>query len=237
MHGADWEQVDTMNGIKLIVLLGNPGGLYAGNRHNAGRLMAGSLRLELDWRNKFKGLYAAAALPPALPSSGWGDGASYVAEQDAVFGVAAKMPPSKAHFLMPETYMNLSGQSVIEAASFYKIRCEEILVVHDELELPLGQAAFKEGGGLGGHNGLRSIRAVLGSAGFWRLRIGIGRPGGRKDPDDDISAWVLSDFGADEEAIVRQVLDSCADALLRALVYGPDSLLPEWNRKRLYPAA
>jgi PTH1 family peptidyl-tRNA hydrolase len=230
MYGFDWEQVDAMNNVKLIVLLGNPGGKYADNRHNAGRLLAGSLRFGLDWRNRFNGLYAAAALPPVLP--GW-DGAAYVAEPEAASGEA----PVKVHFLAPETYMNLSGKPVAEAASFYKIRCEEILVVHDELELPLGQAAFKEGGGLGGHNGLRSIKAALGSADFWRLRIGIGRPGGRKDPADDISAWVLSDFTSDEAVIVRQVLDSCADALLRALVYGPDSLLPEWNRKRLYPAA
>jgi PTH1 family peptidyl-tRNA hydrolase len=222
-----------MDNVKLIVLLGNPGWKYADNRHNAGRLLAGSLRLGLDWRNRFNGLYAASALP--LPVPGW-DGAAYVAAPEAAYG-AERGAPSKVHFLQPETYMNLSGQSVAEAASFYKIRCGEILVVHDELELPLGQAAFKEGGGLGGHNGLRSIKAALGSADFWRLRIGIGRPGGRKDPADDISAWVLSNFTADEAVIVRQVLDSCADALLRALVYGPDSLLPEWNRKRLYPAA
>ena len=157
----------------------------------------------------------------------------YVADSAAGRGGG---PRGTAHFLMPETYMNLSGESVSAAANFFKIPCGEILVVHDELELPLGQAAFKEVGGLGRHNGLRSINACLGSAGFWRLRIGIGRPGGRKDQGGDISAWVLSDFTAGETAVLRQVLDACADALVRALRSGPASLLPEWRRKRLFPA-
>ena len=223
-----------MKKIRLVVLLGNPGRMYEGNRHNAGRLLAGSLRPAPRWQGKFKGLYAPvnlADLDPAADTSQ--PDVLYVADSAAGrYGG----PRGTAHFLMPETYMNLSGESVSAAANFFKIPCGEILVVHDELELPLGQAAFKEGGGLGGHNGLRSINACLGSAGFWRLRIGIGRPGGRKDQGGDISAWVLSDFTAGETAVLRQVLDACADALVRALRSGPDSLLPEWRRKRLFPA-
>jgi PTH1 family peptidyl-tRNA hydrolase len=149
-------------------------------------------------------------------------------------GDGGDRPQGAAYFLMPETYMNLSGESVLAAANFYKIPCGQILVVHDELELPLGEAAFKEGGGLGGHNGLRSIRDCFGSADFWRLRIGIGRPGGKKDKNADISCWVLSDFTPDEAFVLEQVLDACAAALVQALLAGPDSLLPEWNRKRLF---
>ncbi|MDR0662491.1 MAG: aminoacyl-tRNA hydrolase [Spirochaetaceae bacterium] len=192
--------------IKLVVMLGNPGKMYVENRHNAGRLLSGSLPLALQWQSKFKGLYAASSLPP-----------------------------EKIHFLLPETYMNLSGESVTAAAAYYKILPGEILVVHDELELPLGDAAFKQGGGLGGHNGLRSIKTCLGTADFWRLRIGIGRPGGKKDPNSDISGWVLSDFTAEESDILRQVMEACAGALFQALLHGPHSLLPRWNRMHICP--
>jgi PTH1 family peptidyl-tRNA hydrolase len=191
---------------KLIVFLGNPGKLYAGNRHNAGRLFAEQFAFETQWQKKFKGLYA-----------------SFEQTQAA----------AKIHLLMPETFMNLSGESVEDCASFFKISCEEIIVVHDELDLNLGQASFKFGGGLGGHNGLRSIKSCLGSADFWRLRIGIGRPGGKKNADDDISAWVLSNFSADESAVLRVVFAACSEALVKSILQGPESLLPEWNKKTL----
>jgi PTH1 family peptidyl-tRNA hydrolase len=129
---------------------------------------------------------------------------------------------------MPETYMNLSGDSVYAAASFFKIPLEDILVVHDELELSLGTAALKFSGGLGGHNGLRSMKANFGSADFWRLRIGIGRPN-----HDDISAWVLSDFDRAEIPVLEQVLETAAAALVRILSEGPAVLLPEWNKKKI----
>ncbi|MDR0562644.1 MAG: aminoacyl-tRNA hydrolase [Spirochaetaceae bacterium] len=132
------------------------------------------------------------------------------------------------HLLMPETYMNLSGQSAHQAAAFFKIPPERILVVHDELELPLGQAGLKFSGGLGGHNGLRSMRECFGTADFWRLRIGIGRPS-----HADIAGWVLSPFAEAERPALDQVLRACADALLRILAQGPETLLPEWNKKKL----
>lgn len=132
------------------------------------------------------------------------------------------------HFLMPETYMNLSGTAVQEAASFYKLSPEHILVVHDELELALGLASFKFSGGLGGHNGLRSMKEKFSTADFWRLRIGIGRP-----DHSDIAGWVLSDFTQDEAISLSLVLDACANALQQALANGPESLLPEWNKKRI----
>ncbi|GHT64822.1 peptidyl-tRNA hydrolase [Spirochaetia bacterium] len=144
------------------------------------------------------------------------------------------------HFLMPETFMNLSGESVFAAASFFKIKPEAILVVHDELELPLGTAALKFSGGLGGHNGLRSMKACFGTADFWRLRIGIGRPdsrlpgqGGREGSGEGIVDWVLSDFSAAEMHLLDQVLDAGAAALTEAFDKGPEALLPEWNKKKI----
>jgi PTH1 family peptidyl-tRNA hydrolase len=128
--------------------------------------------------------------------------------------------------------MNRSGDSVWAAAVFFKIKPEHILVIHDELELSLGQVSLKFSGGLGGHNGLRSMKARFGTADFWRLRIGIGRPG-----HDDISGWVLSDFSPPERTILGPVLEAAAKALIRALVFGPQGLLPEWSKKKIDPDA
>jgi PTH1 family peptidyl-tRNA hydrolase len=206
--------------IDLIVFLGNHGGQYAHNRHNAGGLLIEHLPFfsSLNWQRKYKGRYAAldredvAAFAPSPPDD-----------------PAEKAPSAgKVHFLMPETFMNLSGDAVIAAASFFKIAPESILLVHDELELPLGLASFKFSGGLGGHNGLRSIRANFGTASFWRLRIGIGRP-----DHTDIAGWVLSDFSAAELPILEEVLDACAPALILSILHEPETMLPEWNKKKI----
>jgi PTH1 family peptidyl-tRNA hydrolase len=202
--------------VELAAFLGNPGREYERNRHNAGRLLAEHLSFyaSLNWQKKYKGLYAAR-------------------EGREGNGV-------RRHFRMPETFMNLSGESVFAAASFFKIKPEAILVVHDELELPLGTVSLKFSGGLGGHNGLRSMKACFGTADFWRLRIGIGRPdsrrpgqGGREGSGEGIVDWVLSDFGAAEMQMLEQVLDAAATALTEAFDKGPESLLPEWNKKKI----
>jgi PTH1 family peptidyl-tRNA hydrolase len=197
--------------IELVAFLGNPGQEYAKNRHNAGRLLAEWLPFasKLNWQAKHRGLYAAMD-PAAFP--------------------AADPGRDPLRFLMPETYMNRSGESVRAAASFFKIPPERILVVHDELELPLGVLSFKFSGGLGGHNGLRSMRACFGTVDFWRLRIGIGRPN-----HTDISGWVLSDFSASEREILDQALSAAAAALTQALEQGPETLLPEWSKKFVAP--
>jgi PTH1 family peptidyl-tRNA hydrolase len=219
--------------VELVAFLGNPGPEYACNRHNAGRLLVEKLPFApvLTWQKKYKGLYASldgsrlsAFLRPG------GAAADSMATPGAVASPGPAELPPRFHFLMPETYMNLSGESIHAAASFFKIPPERILLVHDELELPLGTAAFKFSGGLGGHNGLRSMRACFGVPDFWRLRIGIGRPDHR-----DISGWVLSDFSSGEEPILDQVLAASAYALVEALCRGPDALLPEWNKKK-FPA-
>ena len=144
------------------------------------------------------------------------------------------------HYLMPETYMNLSGESVFAAASFYKINIEEIIVVHDELELPLGTISLKFSGGLGGHNGLRSMKSVFGSADFWRLRIGIGRPdarlpgeGGPAGSGEGVYDWVLSDFSGAEREILTPALDAGAGLLQQLSTNGPEPLLNEWKKKNI----
>ena len=124
--------------------------------------------------------------------------------------------------------MNLSGDSIGQLARFYKIKPEEVLVVHDELELPPGTVSLKNGGGLGGHNGLRSTKAVLGTADFWRLRFGIGRP-----EHKDVAGYVLSDFTSDEKIILSQIFPSAATLLEKVLSGDPAKLLPEWNKKKL----
>ena len=201
--------------IELVAFLGNPGKKYSHNRHNAGFLLAHKLPFyaDLSWQNKFKGLYAFMG----------GTGAGI-------------------HFIKPQTYMNLSGESVSQAAAFFKIKSDSIIVIHDELELPLGTISLKFSGGLGGHNGLRSMKACFGTADFWRIRIGIGRPdkrqpgeGGPPGSGEGIVDWVLSDFDAAEAETLDRVLEAGAELLVKALESEPEGLLPERAKKKIMP--
>jgi len=136
--------------------------------------------------------------------------------------------------------MNLSGESVSQAASFFKIKSDAVLVVHDELELPLGTISLKYSGGLGGHNGPRSMKACFGTADFWRVRIGIGRPdsrlpgeGGPPGSGEGIVDWVLSDFSAAELEVMERVLDAGVELLLKIFLNDPETLLKEWAKKKI----
>jgi PTH1 family peptidyl-tRNA hydrolase len=148
--------------IKLFVGLGNPGPDYEATRHNAGFWWVDAMARECK-----------VALQP----------------EKGFFGLAARtiLAGQTIWLLEPQTFMNVSGKSVAALARFYKIQPEEILVVHDELDVVPGQAKLKFGGGHGGHNGLRDIHAQLGTAGYWRLRIGIGHPGVKTE----VIHWVL----------------------------------------------
>jgi PTH1 family peptidyl-tRNA hydrolase len=240
--------------IELVAFLGNPGNQYKRNRHNVPWLFAEKLPFAgcLSMQKKYRGRYAAldreqllSFLKTAETANGINadgsnaDGSDANASAVDAAGTPAELP-RRFHFIFPETYMNLSGESAAAAASFFKIPPDRILVVHDELEMPPGVVGFKFGGGLGGHNGLRSMKANLGTADFWRLRIGIGRPGDREpgkggNPErhGDIVGWVLSDFEGPELPVLEQVFTAAADALTSALLRGPRSLLPEWNKKRV----
>jgi PTH1 family peptidyl-tRNA hydrolase len=219
--------------IELVTFLGNPGREYANNRHNAGWLLADRLPClsSANWQKKYKGLYASVDGAALLHEAGAGktgaEADGKAADAKPATTKMATLPP-KIHFLKPETFMNLSGEAAQAAAAFFKIPPENILVVHDELDLLLGQCGFKFSGGLNGHNGLRSFKASLGTADFWRLRIGIGRPA-----NGDVYNWVLSDFAAAEQPGLDAVLAACADALTQALAQGPQSLLPEWGKKKI----
>ena len=168
--------------IRLIVGLGNPGPEYEGTRHNAG----------FWWVDA-----AARAL-----------GARLVFER-AYHGQVARVnrPEGPLWLLEPQTFMNLSGKAVAPLVRFYKIEPQHILVVHDELDLPAGQSKLKLGGSAAGHNGLKDIQAQLGTAEFWRLRIGIGHPGTR----DEVVGWVLrKPAPAEREAIEDGIAKSLA---------------------------
>ncbi|GHU22403.1 peptidyl-tRNA hydrolase [Spirochaetia bacterium] len=135
---------------------------------------------------------------------------------------------NEIHFLMPETFMNNSGESVHEASAFFKIPLERILIVHDELDLPLGTMSLKNGGGLNGHNGLRSINKCCGGSGFWRLRIGIGRP-----VHGSVHDWVLSDFTSSEWILLKPVLEQCTRIIVQITEQEPETLLPDYAKKSI----
>jgi len=224
--------------LHLVVFLGNPGEKYEHNRHNAGWILAEALPFfpVLDWQKKFKALYANVdsariSLPDDPPT-----GASPAVLPAAVPG---KMP-EKLHFIKPQTYMNHSGEAVLAAALFYKVKLNEIIVVHDEIELPFGTLSLKFSGGLGGHNGLRSMKSCFGSPDFWRLRIGIGRPddripgrGGNPESSRDagIADWVLSDFTPAEAEALVPVYNAGAGLLLQALAAEPEQIMSQWVKK------
>lgn len=170
--------------IKLIVGLGNPGPEYEATRHNAG----------FWWVDE-----AARRLGVRL------------AAERAYAGLVARLnrPEGPLWLLEPQTYMNLSGRSVAALARFYKIAVAEILVVHDELDLQPGQLKLKQGGSHAGHNGLRDIHAHLGSAEYWRLRLGIGHPGVKAEVVD----YVLRRPPAAEREAIEKAIDSSLQAL------------------------
>lgn len=192
--------------ISLIVFLGNYGSNYAGNRHNVAWIFANNLSFasSLSWQKKFRGQYASYRF------SGGPDGSRQV------------------HFLKPETYMNLSGESVQDAMCFFKLTPEEVLIIHDEIELPPGTLSLKWSGGLGGHNGLRSIKTSLNTPDFWRLRFGIGRPA-----HADVASYVLSDFTEDERSVLALMQQPAEGLLETVLSEGPKTCLPAWAKKKL----
>jgi peptidyl-tRNA hydrolase, PTH1 family len=177
-----WRRGDRASSLDLLVVgLGNPGREYAGHRHNVGWMVVDELarRHGGSWKGKFSGRIAEVRV----------DG-------------------HRVGLLKPETFMNESGRSVGAAARFYKLEPDAILVVHDEIDLEPGRLQARRGGGLAGHNGLRSIASHLRTQDFLRLRVGVGRPrrGDRRAPAD----YVLSDFQPedDAEAIVGRAADA-----------------------------
>lgn len=170
--------------IKLFVGLGNPGAEYEATRHNAGFWW-------LDALARQRGVHLAA--------------------ERAYRGLAARFagPAGPVWLLQPMTYMNRSGVSVAGLARFYKIEPAQILVVHDELDLLPGQAKLKLGGSAAGHNGLKDIHGLLGSADFWRLRLGIGHPGVKAE----VVNYVLKKPSPDHREAITRVIDKTLEAV------------------------
>lgn len=181
----------------LIVGLGNPGPQYAGNRHNVGAMVVD----ELTARDA-SGVAGSRASLKAHRSR------ARVAE--VRLGTrAGGAPGPKAVLAVPSTYMNVSGGPVAGLLKYYDVPLERLIVVHDELDIDAGAVRLKRGGGEGGHNGLRSITASVGSKDYLRVRVGIGRPPGRQDPAD----FVLKDFSKVERENLPFLLDDAADAV------------------------
>ena len=162
----------------LIVGLGNPGAEYAGTRHNVGFAAADAIASAFGFgafRSKFDGLIAEG-----------------------------KIGNEKVYLLKPQTYMNLSGNSVVKAASFYKILPDHIVVIHDDMDLPAGRLKAKLGGGAGGHNGLKSIDAAV-TSGYNRIRIGVGHP---QSGGEAVVNHVLSRFSKADSVLIDENIDA-----------------------------
>jgi PTH1 family peptidyl-tRNA hydrolase len=187
--------------MRLLVGLGNPGARYAGHRHNLGFMAIDAIARRhgvAGFRSRFKGDLA-----------------------DAPIGGERRL------LLKPQTFMNDSGESVAEVARFFKIAPAEIAVIHDEIDLRPGKLRVKRGGGNAGHNGLRSIDALLGPD-YWRVRIGVGHPGVR----ELVQPYLLHDFAAEEVTLwVKPLLAAVAETIALLLSGMPDAFMSEVARR------
>ena len=188
-------------GVKwLVVFLGNPGPRYEGTRHNAGFMaadaMAGARGLSIN-RARFKALTATCDI-----------------------GGESVM------LMKPQTFMNLSGEAAAQAVKFYKIAPDHVIVVSDEISLPIGKLRVRRKGSAGGHNGLKSIIACLGTDQFPRIRLGVGAP---PHPDYDMADWVLSTFKNQDAEDMRAAAQRAAEAVECYILHGPDRTMNLYN--------
>lgn len=184
----------------LIVFLGNPGLKYEGTRHNAGFMAA-------DAMAKAKGVAINRSRFKALTAT-------------------CEIGGEQVLLMKPQTYMNLSGDAVAQAVRFYKIAPEHVLVVSDEVSLPIGKLRVRAKGSAGGHNGLKDIIAKLGTSDFPRLRIGVGAP---PHPDYDMADWVLSTFKNQDADTMAQSAARAAEAAECYILHGPERTMNLYN--------
>lgn len=184
----------------IVAFLGNPGIKYNGTRHNAGFIAADAMEKKLGVsinKMRFK------ALTQTVDISG-----------------------KKVLLMKPQTYMNLSGDAIVQAANFYKVPPERVIVVSDETALPIGRLRIRRGGSAGGHNGLKSVIARLGTDQFPRIRLGVGD---KPHPDYDMADWVLSAFKGQDAADMELVAKKAADAVECYITEGADRAMNRFN--------
>ncbi|MCF6155245.1 MAG: aminoacyl-tRNA hydrolase [Candidatus Brocadia sp.] len=184
--------------MKIIVGLGNPGEKYLKTRHNCGFMIIDRLAQQLEMvcnQKKFQSFFCKKSV-----------------EQEEII------------LLKPQTFMNLSGVAVREAVDMYKCALQNLMIVCDDLDLPLGKIRIRRNGGSGGHRGLESIAASLGSAGFSRLKVGIGRP-----PVGDPGNYVLSKFSGEEEAVAAKIIEKACLALRTWIFEGIEACMNKFN--------
>jgi len=189
--------------LKLVAGLGNPGPKYAGTRHNIGfmaaELLAGRSGIALK-KQGHQGVYG--------------------------FGRACG---EETTILLPQTYMNRSGSSVGSMCKSLGISPGDLVVLHDDIDLPFGTLRIKVGGGHGGHNGIRSIREVLGTGEFVRVKLGVGRPAG----GGDVAGFVLNPFSAAERKVLEKVLELAVEAVEAIVALGPQKAMNEFNNRAI----
>jgi PTH1 family peptidyl-tRNA hydrolase len=183
----------------LLIGLGNPGREYRDSRHNVGFMLVDRITVRLNARG--------------------------MKVQSKAIVITAAYEDRKLILAKPQTYMNLSGQSVQGLIHFYKLPLANVLIAHDDLDIPFGTIRIRPGGGPGGQRGMASTIEQLGTKDFPRLRIGIGRPPGRMDP----SAYVLQDFSREELKVLSEILDRAADAALEFVRSGLDKAMNKYN--------
>jgi PTH1 family peptidyl-tRNA hydrolase len=193
--------------MKLVVGLGNPGFLYARNRHNIGFMCVSHLARLRGIRFDRKQGYARTGI--------------------------GSIGPLRVVLARPQTYMNSSGDSVHRLVQLLKIIPADLTVIHDDLDLPLGKVRLRLGGGSGGHKGIESIIARLGTPDFYRVRVGIGRPeiagGSPEEKEEAVIAYVLSDFTAEERKIIEKVQPEVSGAVVALLTEGLDAAMNKYN--------
>jgi peptidyl-tRNA hydrolase, PTH1 family len=192
--------------MRLVVGLGNPGPEYQDHRHNLGFKVVDELRAR------------AGRLQPGTPPR-----AKFGAEIGEV-----TMAGERVLLCKPMEYMNVSGQAVARVAGFWKVPVAEVIVVHDELDLPFGRLKLGAGGGHGGHNGIRSLLADLGDASFARVRVGVGRP----TPGHDPANYLLSNFSRAEAKELPDLIGAAADAVEEILKGGLTAAMNKFNQRR-----
>jgi len=188
--------------VKLIAGLGNPGSRYAATRHNIGFMVAEHLAQRHGLSLKKKGY-------------------------SGLYGIG-RIAGCEAAILLPQTFMNRSGSSVQGAMAGLKVAFDDLIVIHDEIDLPFGTLRLKSGGGHGGHNGLRSIGQSLGQSGYLRVRVGVGRP-----EYGEVSDYVLAPFGSEDRRYLDKVVKAASEAVEILLAQGIESAMNAYNNRDL----